>query len=175
VVEGDDERGGPSDAQPPARLDQAERRRVALAGFVPIAVAALVLLPVGFVTGAGVGEVLAAAVVYGGLLGLAAAFVTVDRLHARQCPRCRTRNARGTARCGRCGYDLVVRPRFACDERHTVHLDDDGLCACGRRLKPLPTARGIGPEIAFTLKVGAWLLALLIGIGLALQLLERSL
>jgi hypothetical protein len=175
VGEDDDDRDGPSVAVPPARLDRGERRRVMVAGLVPIGAAALVLLPVGYLTGAGLGEVLAAALVYGGLLGSAAAFVTVDRLHARQCPRCRTRNARGTAWCSDCGYDLVGRPRFGCDERHTVYLDDDGLCACGRRLRPLPTARGIGPEIAFTLKVGAWLLALLIGIGVVLQVLERSL
>jgi hypothetical protein len=125
--------------------------------------------------GAGFGEVVAATVVYGGLLGLAAAFVTVDRLQARWCPRCHRRGERGEARCAGCDYDLAHRPRFACDERHAIHLDDTELCACGRRLQLLPSARGVGREVAVSLRFGAWLLVLLIGIGLALRLLERSL
>jgi hypothetical protein len=158
------------------RLTRTERRTVLLAALAPVVLALLVLLPVGATLGAGFGEVVAATVVYGGLLGLAAAFVTVDRLQARRCPRCRRRNARGEARCAGCDYDLVGRPRFACAERHAIHLDDHVvLCDCGRRLQPLPPVRGIGREVAVALKVGAWLLVLLVGIGLALRFLEGRL
>lgn len=141
----------------------------------PVLLALLVLLPIGAATGAAVGEVVAATVVYGGLLGLTAGFLTVDRLQARRCPRCQLRTRRGDARCPACGYDLVERPRYACTERHLVRFDDEELCDCGRRLAPLPAARGIGREVTFMLKLGGWLLALLLGIGFALQLLERSL
>jgi hypothetical protein len=158
-----------------SRLTPAERRTVLVAGASPIVLALLVLLPVGAMLGAGFGEVVAATVVYGGLLGLAAAFVTVDRLQARRCPRCRRRSERGQARCAGCDYDLVERPRFACDERHAIHLEDDVRCDCGRRLKRLPPVRGIGREVAVAVKLGVWLLVLLVGIGLALRLLERGL
>ncbi len=157
------------------RLTRAERRTVLVAAASPVALALLVLLPVGAMLGVGFGEVVAATLVYGGLLGLAAAFVTVDRLQARRCPRCRRRGERGEARCAACDYDRVEQPRFACDERHAIHLDDVALCDCGRRLKPLPPVRGVGREVAVALKLGAWLLVLLVGIGLALRLLERGL
>jgi hypothetical protein len=157
------------------RLTRTERRTVLVAAAAPVVLALVVLLPVGAMLGAGIGEVLAATLVYGGLLGLAAGFVTVDRLQARRCPRCRRRNGRGDARCASCDYDLVARPRFACDERHAIHLDDVELCDCGRRLKPLPPVRGVGREVAVAVRFGVWLLALLVGIGLALQLLERGL
>jgi hypothetical protein len=157
------------------RLTRAERRTVLVAALAPLALALLVLLPIGAMLGAGFGEVVAATVVYGGLLGLAAAFVTVDRLQARRCPRCDRRARRGEARCPGCDYDLVDRPRFACDEGHAIHLDDTELCGCGRRLEPLPPVRGVGREVAVSLKLGAWLLVLLVGIGLALRLIERSL
>ena len=147
---------------------------VALAALVPIGLAALIMLPVSLVVGATVGEMLAASLVYGGLLGLAAGFVAVDRMHARQCPRCRQRNPGGTERCDRCGYDLVERPRYACDQRHAIYLDP-GVCDCGRRLHPLPVARGVGREMLFILKLGGWLLAFLVGVGVLLRLLEGNL
>jgi hypothetical protein len=165
----------PARVTPPARLTAHERRLVAMAAGAPILLAAIVLVPIALLTGASAGEVVAASLVYGGLVGLAAGFVTVDRMQARQCLRCRERTAgRGAERCTACGYDLVERPRYACDERHGVFLEP-GLCACGRRLKPLPTTRGVGREVRFVLKLGAWLLAFLIGVGLLLQLLDRNL
>jgi hypothetical protein len=160
--------------QPTTRLTRAERRTVLVAAAAPIVLALVVLLPIGAMLGTGFGEVVAATVVYGGLLGLAAAFVTVDRFQARRCPRCRRRGERGEARCAGCDYDLVERPRYACDERHAIYLDDVALCDCGRRLQPLPPVRGVGREVAVSLKLGAWLLVLLVGIGLALRVLERS-
>lgn len=156
-----------------APLTSSERRRAVLVGLAPIPAAVLVLTPFAIWGGASVGEVVGAALVYGGLLGLAAGFVFVDRVHARQCPRCGERAERGTAVCPTCGYDLVARPRFACDERHAVYLEP-GLCACGRRLHELPVARGIAREIVLMLKIGAWLLAFLIGVGLLLQMVDRA-
>jgi hypothetical protein len=153
---------------PRPRLETLERRRVLGWAALPVVLAVVVLAPFAVTGRASVGDVLGAALVYGGLLGLAAGFVAVDRAHARMCPGCGTRNAAGTPRCPGCGYDLVERPRYVCEERHTVHLEP-GLCACGRRLQRLPAVRGIGPEVVFVLKVGGWLLAFLVGVGLLLR------
>ena len=159
-------------AAPRGRLLRRERRLVVVAAVTPVAVAAALLAPIGDAIGAGVADVVVAALVYGGLLGLAAAFVAVDRFQSRQCPRC-TARPRGAERCPACGYDLRDRPRYACERRHRMSFDP-GMCTCGRRLLPLPTPRGIRGEIVFMLKLGVWLLALLIGMGIALRLLEGA-
>jgi len=153
-------------ARPP--LTRAERRRVALWSVAPIGLAALVLTPIAVVGPATAGDVVSASLVYGGLLGLAAGFVAVDRFHARMCPRCGERGDRSQVTCAVCGYDRVRRPRYACSEGHEIRLAP-GTCSCGRRANELPVVRGIGREIAFVLKVGAWLLAFLLGVGFLLQ------
>lgn len=150
-------------------LTPSERRRALLTGLLPVPLAAVLLAPFAIWGPARAGEVVGAAIVYGGLLGLAAGFVYVDRVHARQCPRCGVRSPRGTATCPGCAYDLAERPRYACDHRHVVYLEA-GLCDCGRRLQPLPVARGVGREITLMLKIGAWLLAFLLGMGFLLQM-----
>jgi hypothetical protein len=167
----------PVPARRAAPLTRREKAWVAAAAIGPIVVAALVLTPVGVTTAATAADVAVASLVYGGLVGLAGGFVATDRLQARQCPRCRRRADKGTATCPSCGYDLEARPRFACSERHVAYLDDggDGRCACGRRLEPLPTARGVGPQVRATVKVGAWLLAFLVAMGLVLRFLEARL
>ncbi|MDX1509838.1 MAG: hypothetical protein R3249_00680 [Nitriliruptorales bacterium] len=149
-------------------LASSERRTVAIASAAPSVVVLLVLTPFAIMGRATFAGVIAAAAVHGSLLGLAAGFVTVDRLQARQCPGCATRSARGVPTCPTCGYDLVARPRWVCDQRHDVHIDP-GLCPCGRRLRPLPPGRGIGREIVVMLKIGAWLLAFLMGMGVLLR------
>lgn len=169
--------------EPPAGVTPTTFRRVPLTtrerwlalaiGLAPIPLTALVLAPFAARLGASAGDVAAAALVYGGLLGLAAGVVTIDRLQARQCPRCGARNERGTPACSSCRYDLNERPRYACDERHLITLEP-GMCACGRRLKPLPVARGIGREVVWMLKVGAWLAAFLFGVAALLTLVERG-
>lgn len=172
----DGDGAGPAEegTPPPAQLQRrppltaGERRTAAVVSLAPVVLAALVLVPFAVRGPATAGDVVAAALVYGGLLGLAAGFVYVDRVHGRQCPRCGRRGERGESRCPGCGYDLEERPRFACEERHATYLEP-GLCACGRRLQPLPVARGIGRELAVMLKIGAWLLAFLLGLGLLLQ------
>lgn len=151
-----------------APLGRRERWFVVLASVGPIAVAMVVLSPfvlLGEATGA---ELVAAGLVYGGLIALAAGFVTYDRLQARQCPRCTYRNRRGTDRCPGCGYDLVERPRWRCSEGHEVRLDP-GLCDCGRRLQPISTPRGIGREVRGMLVVGGWMLVFLLVVGLVLN------
>jgi hypothetical protein len=157
----------------PDRLTGRERRIVAVSAGAPIVLAAVVLTPVAFLTGSTAGEVAGAALVYGGLLGLAAAFVAVDRLQARQCPRCHRRHLRSETACA-CGYDLRRRPRYACEQRHAVYLEE-GLCECGRRLHLLPTARGVGREVVVVLKIGAGLLVFLLGVGVLLNVLEGRL
>jgi hypothetical protein len=166
---------GPTPVTRAAPLTGRERRIVVAVALLPLGLAGVVVVLAGRNLGAGVGEILAAVLVYGGLLGLAAGFVTIDRLHARQCPRCHERARRGAEACPACGYDLRERPRFTCDQGHGPYLDDRGLCPCGRRLVRLPTVRGIGREVVLVLKMGAWLLALLVGIAIALRVLERSL
>lgn len=153
-------------------LTTAERRRVVVASVVPIVGAAAVLTPVAIFGGASAGDVAATAVVYGGMLGLTAGFVTYDRQQARQCPRCASRRDRRATVCAHCGYDLATAPRYACAERHEIYLED-GSCDCGRRLRPLPTARGIGPEVVWVVKAGAWLLTFLVLVGLILQWTSR--
>lgn len=152
-------------------LTTAERRTVAAVAAAPFGLALLVLLVLGARLGAGLGEVVVATVVYGGLTALAAGFVAVDRLQARQCPACGDRAARGVETCPGCGYDRAGRPRFRCDEGHGPYLDP-GVCGCGRRLKPAAPARGVGREVVAMLRIGAWLLAVLVGIGLVLRVLE---
>lgn len=161
----DQDTSPPRTIAPAAPLDAGERRRVWLAALVPVPAVALLLAPFVVFGSASPSSVLGAALVYGSLLALAAGFVMVDRLQNRQCPACRERNDKGTASCGGCGYDLVERPRFACPERHRVHLDP-GLCPCGRRLLRLEASGGIGREIAVILRIGAWMLAFLVGMGL---------
>ena len=151
-----------------APLTSRERWIVAAAAVAPVLLAVVVLVPIAIGTDASAGDVLVAAVVYGGLLGLAAGFVAVDRLQARQCPRCTTRNLRRATACEDCGYDLVRRPRYACSERHGIHLGP-GLCDCGRRLQELETARGIGREVRFMVRAGLWLLAFLVVVGILLS------
>jgi ribosomal protein L37E len=176
--------GQPLDLDPPVRarraapLTRREKAWVAVAAVTPVALTVAILAPVAAFTALGGADVAEAALVYGGLLGLAAGFVATDRLQARQCPRCRTRHPhRPTGRCGACGYDLDDRPRFTCSERHLAYVDDDGdgRCACGRRLERLPTARGIGPQVVATLKIGAWLLAFLLAMGVLLRWFEGGL
>lgn len=152
------------------RLNRRERWIVVAAAVAPVGLAAVVLTPIAAATSSSATDVVVAALVYGGLLGLASGFVTVDRMHARQCPRCTTRNPRRAGGCAHCGYDLVRRPRYACTERHRVRLSP-GMCDCGRRLHEVEVARGIGPEVRFMLRAGGWLLAFLLAVGLLLQFL----
>jgi ribosomal protein L40E len=168
---------GPTRAHRAAPLTRREKSWVAAAAVAPIVVTGLVLLPVALMTTITAADVVGAAIVYGGLLGLAAGFVATDRLQARQCPRCNQRNPRGAVSCAACGYDLVERPRYACSERHLAYLDTDGdgRCECGRWLERLPSARGVGPQVVATLRIGGYLLAFLLAIGLLLNVLEGRL
>lgn len=130
--------------------------------------AAVVLTPFALRGPYGAIDVLTASLVYGGLLGLAAGFVYVDRLHARGCPRCGVAQASAATACSRCAYDLAARPRYACGDGHATYLDA-GNCSCGRRLELLPAARGVGREVVLSLKFGGGLLVILLGVGLLLH------
>lgn len=171
------ERTGPTQARRAAPLTRREKVRVAAAALAPIALGLVILVPIALVTSITVPDAVAAAVVYGGLFGLAGGFVATDRLQARQCPRCRRRGTRGNEVCTACGYDLEHRPRFACSDRHHAYLDvdGDGRCACGRQLEPLPAPRGVGPQVVATLKIGGSLLVFLLAVGTLLNVLEGRL
>lgn len=149
-------------------LTRHERLLVVAASAAPIVLAMVVLSPFVLLGDASGAELLGAGFVYGGLVALAAGFVTYDRLQARQCPRCTTRNPRAAATCDDCGYDLVERPRWRCSEGHPVRLDP-GLCDCGRRLERADAPRGIGREVRGMVVVGAWMLGFLLVIGLVLN------
>lgn len=153
-------------------LTTRERWLVAAWAAAPIVLAALVLAPFVATGSASVVEWAAAALVYGGLVALASGFVAHDRLQARQCPRCTARSRRGVAACPACGYDLAERPRWRCPDRHEVYVEP-GMCPCGRRLVRVAPPRGIGREVAAVLRAGAWMLAFLVAVGLALQWLAR--
>lgn len=167
----------PSPARRAAPLSGREKAWVAVAALAPVAATVVVLAPVALLTSITAADVVGAAVVYGGLLGLAAAFVATDRLQARQCPGCTARHERGVPVCPSCGYDLAARPRYACRERHVAYLDraGDGRCECGRHLEALPTPRGVGPQVIATLRIGALLLVFLVAIGVLLNLVEGRL
>lgn len=166
---------GPVLASAIARPRLTGQQRIELLGAVvgPMFMIGLALSPFAFVGGRPFIEVVVASVVYGGLLGMAGGFVYVDRVQARACPRCAQPFDKGAVLCRRCGYDVENRPRFLCDERHAVYLDP-GLCECGRRLLPLPVARGVGREVAVTLKIGAGLLVFLLVMGFLLTFLDGS-
>lgn len=168
---------GPTEARRASPLTGREKRTVASVAVAPVALAIVILAPVAALTPLTAGDVVGAAVVYGGLLGLAAGFVATDRLQARQCPRCGARHPRGEVACDACGYDLLARPRYACEERHLVHLDrrGDGRCPCGRELEPLPTPRGVGPQVVATLRIGGLLLLFLVTVGVVLNVVEGRL
>ncbi|MEX1162387.1 MAG: hypothetical protein WEB03_02285 [Nitriliruptor sp.] len=167
----------PTRARRAVPLTRREKGWVAVAAAAPVVLVALVLAPVALFTSITFGDVLGAAVVYGGLLGLAGGFVATDRLQARQCPRCGQRHPRGTLACDACGYDLEDRPRFACSERHVAYLDrwGDGRCECGRHLERLPEVRGVGPQVLATVKIGGLLLVFLIAMGVLLNVLDGRL
>lgn len=168
----DEELGSLTPLRRAGPLSARERWLVVAAAAIPIVVALVVLAVIGRSTGAGSGEIVVSALVYGGLVGLAGAVVATDRLQARQCPRCRARPGRGAARCTTCAYDLEERPRFACEQRHQVFLDADGTCPCGRPLERLGTPQGIGRQVTAMLRIGAWMLAFLLGMGALLRFLE---
>lgn len=173
MAEGDEPGPRPAAIHRRPPLTRGQRLRALVAGLAPIALVAVSLSPFALVGAADTADVLGASFVYGGLLGLAAGFVYVDRVHARQCPRCGRRSSRQATGCSGCGYDLVERPRYACTERHAVYLDP-GLCDCGRRLQQLEVAHGLGRELAFMLKLALWLLAFFVGVGLLLPLVARG-
>lgn len=143
-----------------------ERGTAVLIGLGCVVVAGLVAWPLESLGGAGFAAVVFDAFVFGGLLGAAAVVVYIDRRQAarrrQRCPRCGLSPQDGT--CARCGYDLVERPRYACEHRHRIAFED-GVCACGRRLHRLPEVRGLGPQVRRTLIVGAWLLVFLLATG----------
>lgn len=151
------------------RLTPPERRRVLLAALLPAPLVALLLVPFVLAGSGRVADLVGAVVVYGGLLGLAAAVVVFDRLQARHCPRCGDLpHDRGAEICPTCGYDLLERPKHRCEQRHRLYLEP-GLCECGRRLQRLPPAHGIGREVKQVLWFGLWLLAVLVAVALGLQ------
>lgn len=150
-------------------LTPAERRRTWLLGVAPVVVVTAGMILAALAGRATVADVVLGAVLYGGLLGLAAAVVSHERAEAAHCPRCDASGPLRRATCAACGYDLAARPLYACDQRHARHVAA-GLCHCGRRLHRLEPARGIDREIRRALWVGAWLAAFLVGVGLLLPL-----
>lgn len=153
------------------RLTRAERRRAWLLGLGPPVVVTASLLVLAVRGRATLGDVVAGTVVYGGLLGLVAAVIGHERMQTAHCPRC---DATGPVRrevCADCGYDLVERPLYRCDQRHRRHVEP-GLCHCGRRLQRIEHSPGMDREIKRTLWAGAWLGAFLLGVFLLLPLVD---
>lgn len=141
------------------------RERWAAVGLAAACVvgAGAVAAVIGAITGTGTRDVAWSALVYGGLLASAAVVLYVDRIYARQCPRCGGRVERGVEICHACGYDVVSRPRFVCSEGHDVYLDP-GMCPCGRRLQPTSPPRGVHGQVIATLVLGAGILVFLVAV-----------
>lgn len=150
-------------------LTMRERLIAVAIGFSCVAAAGLASFPVALRTGSGVVDVLWSAFVYGGLLGSAVVVVYLDRAYARQCPRCGDRYGRDEARCARCGYDVVDQPRYTCSEAHEVYLGP-GRCDCGLWLQRLTPPDSLARQLGGVLKLGGWMLALLLVVGLLLRL-----
>lgn len=156
------------DHNPP--LTVRERRTAAAIAVGCVVLAGLAGVPMTVSTGEGRGAALWSGLVYGALLASAAVVVYVDRLFARQCPRCGDRHHdRGVVTCLRCGYDLVVRPRYACPESHAVYLEP-GLCDCGVGLRRVAPAMMFGELVGAGRRVGNWPFAVLLCIGILLHL-----
>lgn len=151
------------------RLTAAERRRGWVVGLAPPLVAAVVFGALAVAGRATLGDVVVGVVLYGGLLGLAAAVVSHERAQAAHCPRCDASGPLRRVVCGRCGYDLAERPLYRCEARHRAHVEP-GLCGCGRRLHRVERIRGLDRELRRTLWAGAWLAAFLLGVALLLPL-----
>lgn len=168
---------GPTPVRRAAPLSRLERRRVAVVAGAPVVGTFLFLLPVALTTTVTFADVAGAAVVLGGLVGLVAAAVAVDRAQARRCPRCQAPRDGDADRCSRCGYDLDARPRYACRERHLTYLDTDGdgRCRCGQPLEPLPTARGVRAQVVAVARITGLLVGFLSLAGVVLNLLEGRL
>lgn len=166
----DDPGAGPATPVQPL-LTRRERRLVWLAALLPTPVVVLLTLLFTGAGGLGAADVVGAVVVYGGLSGLAAGVVTFERLLAGHCRLCGHPNARRAPTCTTCGYDLQGQPHFACEERHTVHLEP-GVCACGLPLLPLPSPQGIGSGVRRMLWFALWLFVVLMGLGLLLPLIS---
>lgn len=164
---------GPLSAAPhqDPTLTGRERRIAAAIAVGCVALAALAGVPVVVSTGVDRGEALWSGLVYGALLASAAVVVYIDRLYARQCPRCGHRHHdRGAVACLVCGYDLARRPCYACPESHGVYLDP-GRCECGRRLQRV--AEAVLLEGQFTARyLGVWIFAFLVCMSILLQFVE---
>jgi hypothetical protein len=99
---------------------------------------------------------------FGGLAAMTAGVIAWELSSRRACPRCGIENPPPPRTCAACGYDLRIRPRFACTEGHRVAYEP-GLCDCGRRLlelRPMPIGRHVAR--AFWLALGIFGLMLLI-------------
>lgn len=142
---------------------------VGLAGACVVG-AGTVAAVIGMFTGRGAADVAWSALVYGGLLAAAAVFVYLDRIYARQCPRCGDRFERGARDCPSCGYDVDGRPRYRCPEGHDPYLDP-GLCDCGRRLQAVERPRGVHAQVMMTIALGVGILVFLIAVWAVLALL----
>ena len=161
---------GPTEPRHNGPLSGRERLTAVGIGLACIVGCGAFAAAIGVLTGRGMADVTWSAFVYGGLLAAAAVVVYVDRVYARQCPRCRARASQGDLRCPSCSYDVQSRPRVACSEGHGPYLEP-GLCPCGRRLRPLERPRGVRPQVMATLGLGAGLLVFLVAVWGVLALL----
>lgn len=149
-------------------LTPRERRVVAVAAAVPVVVVALVLVALVIGDRLGVVDLVVGVVLYGGLLGLTSGVVAHERAVAGHCPRCGAPDQRGAVVCDACGYDLVRRPVYRCEEGHRP-MRAPGVCDCGRRLRERVVGPGFARSIRRTLWAGLWLLALLVGTAVLLR------
>ena len=104
-------------------------------------------------------------VMFAGLFGGTAAFLGHEVAAFRRCPRCGHQQTARPTTCPDCGYDVKARPRFVCDQGDVSF--DEGVCACGRRLKPY-VPPDVGGRVVRMLWAGGALLVALVVTGLLL-------
>ena len=111
------------------------------------------------------GETTVSFVMFAGLFGGTAAFLAHEVAAYRRCPRCGTQQTGRPGDCPDCGYDVRTRPRYVCDAGHATL--DEGVCDCGRRLRPY-VPPDIGGRVARMVWAGVALLVALVVTGLLL-------
>jgi ribosomal protein L37E len=105
-------------------------------------------------------------VIFAGLFGGTAWFLGHEVASFRRCPRCGHQQTTRPGPCPECGYDVAERPRFVCDAGHASY--DDGLCDCGRRLRP-HVPPDVGSRVWRMVWFGVALLVVLVALGLLLD------
>jgi hypothetical protein len=147
-------------------MTTASGRRALRWGLAAAAVTGVATYAAGAALGLDVSSTSESFVLFAVLFGGTAAFLGAEVTRYRRCPRCDTQQEGRAGRCPECGYDVATRPRWVCPEGH-AYAFDEGLCDCGRRLRPW-VAPDVAGHVRRSVALGAALLVALVVTGLLL-------